>query len=319
MDFKFSKDSGDSGQQETFGEKKKQSSLLLLLLILVGGFTYIYFFTGLIKPQEAQKTTEVTVTAAQVVKIPLPVHDGEAAAPTANTPVKDDAIAAKPAVPTTAVAAKPAAVVANPVPAVVKPVTATVKLPAAPTAKTAPIPSVKAADKKKPASIAQAKTVTVVKSKKETAEQWSIVVGNYVLEEALSADMGRVSKAGFKPVIKPAAHRKMTMNRLFLSDFADKGSAKSILEKLKQFTSDAFIIEHGGKFAIYAGSYLELDAANFEKDRLKATGFTVTVKRADIAIPSRSLSVGPFKSKEEAKTALAKLRKTGLKVTLSQK
>ena len=53
MDFKFSKNSDDS-QQESPDEKRKQSTLLVLLLILVGGFAYLYFFTGLIKPQEAQ-------------------------------------------------------------------------------------------------------------------------------------------------------------------------------------------------------------------------------------------------------------------------
>ena len=57
MEFKFSNES-DNSQQKAPDDKKSQSALVLLLLILVGGFAYIYFFTGLIKPQEAQKAAE---------------------------------------------------------------------------------------------------------------------------------------------------------------------------------------------------------------------------------------------------------------------
>lgn len=72
MDFKFSKDSGDSHPQEHSGGNKKQSTLLVLLLILIGGFTYLYFFTDLIKPQEVQKTAVAPAPAPQAVKMPLP-------------------------------------------------------------------------------------------------------------------------------------------------------------------------------------------------------------------------------------------------------
>ena len=88
MDFKFSKDPSGSQPEEAPGEKKKQSALLVLLLILVGGFTYLYFFTGLIKPQEAQKTAEVPATAPQVVKMPLPAREGEPAKPDGNASEK---------------------------------------------------------------------------------------------------------------------------------------------------------------------------------------------------------------------------------------
>jgi len=70
---------------DTTAEKGKQNMLLVVLLILVAAFAYLYFFTGLIKPQEAQKPTEAP--APQVVKMPLPPHDGksDAAAPADST------------------------------------------------------------------------------------------------------------------------------------------------------------------------------------------------------------------------------------------
>ena len=88
MDFKFSKDSGDSQQQGAPGEKKNQGSLLVLLLILVGGFSYLYFFTDLIKPQEGQKTAEAPAPAPPVAKMPLPPREGDPAKPEIKKPVK---------------------------------------------------------------------------------------------------------------------------------------------------------------------------------------------------------------------------------------
>jgi cell division septation protein DedD len=331
MDFKFSKDSGGSQPEEASGEKKKQNTLLVLLLILVGGFTYIFFFTGLIKPQEAQQAVEPPAATAQIVKIPLPPRESEPAKPEGKTPEKTEAPktassapvaaavpsakpAAAPANPTPAAAAKPAA---TPPPAKLKeePAKAEENKPAGPVKMSLPAKN----NVKKPAADSPVKKETAVKAKKAAPVSWSLVIGNYVLEEALSADMGRVRKAGFTPIVKPSTRKKTSMNRLFVSEFTDRASALSTLGKLKRHTSDAFVIEQGGRFAVYAGSYLQNEAASSEKERLKAVGFDATVKHADIAIPSQSLSVGPFNNKKAADAALGKLKNAGIKAALAQK
>lgn len=335
MDFKFSNDSDNSQQEEAPGEQKKQRALLVLLLILVGGFTYIYFFTGLIKSQDAQKTAEAPVTAPQSVKIPLPARENEPAKPDAKTPKKVEAPKAPtPTVIPTAAATK-SAPAASAKPADKKPqstpdkkpdnsagIKAETKKPAAEPKKSAvtdkksvPVkPSVK-----KEATVVQTKPAAVVKSKKAGAESWSIVVGNYVLEEALSSDMGKVRKAGFEPIVKPSIRKRTKMNRLFASEFNDRAAAQSTLENLKRHTSDAFILDQGGKYAVYAGSYLQSESARSEKERLKAAGVTVTIKLSDIEIPSQSLSIGPFSSKKAADAAIGKIKSAGLKATISQK
>lgn len=360
MDFKFSKDS-ENVQQEAPDEKRKQSALAVLLLILIGGFTYVYFFTGLVKPQEVQKPADIPVTAApQIVKMPLPPRDGEAvkaaekaAAAPAGSPkdgtpaVAASAVpAAKPAAAPPKPAAVPAAVPPKPAAApapkpkeepkkadVVKP-TDKKPLPVSAAEKKAAIPAPKPEVKKavetekkiapakettkKAATTGAVKAKSAEKVKPATSGSWSLMVGNYVLEEALSADMGRVRKSGFEPKVKPATRKKSTMNRLYVSEFNDRVTAQSTLEKLRKHTSDAFVIEQGGKFVVYAGSYLHNGAANSEKERLKAAGFTTTLKHADIAIPSQSLSIGPFTSKKAAETARDALKKTGVTATLSQ-
>ena len=366
MDFKFSKNSDDS-QQESPDEKRKQSTLLVLLLILVGGFAYLYFFTGLIKPQEAPKPAEAPAPAPQVVKMPLPAREIEPSKPVDAAPEKAESPKTAATSPVTAAApvAKPAAAPVKPAAAPVKPAAAIKQAPAPtpsklreepkkaeatrPTDKKAqPVPLTdkkgdKAAatksDDKKPAAAAKKPAVTgkksafakndikkpasvdqtVVKAKKSAAGSRMLLIGNYVLEEALSADMGRVRKAGFEPVVKPAARKKTSMNRLFVADFNDHSSAQSTLEKLKRYTSDAFIIEQGGRFSVYAGSYLQSESANSEKERLKAAGYVTTVRHSNIAIPSQSLSVGPFDSKKTADAALGRLKSAGIKATFVQK
>jgi cell division septation protein DedD len=349
MEFKFSKGDEEGVQAQPVPEKKNQNALLILILLLVGGFSYVYFFTGIFKPQEASNPVEAP--KAQVVKMPLPPRDGEtgkadvkpadakkeaAAAPKAEPPK------AAPAPPVTAAAA-PA--VKAPLPPSAKPKEEPKKAePAKPKEEPKKAEPVKpaekktvAADKKPEPAKADAKKVAAEpapkpkvsppkpeKSAKAVAASagsggpWSILVGTYVLEDALSADMGRVRKAGLDPVVKPGARKKTSMNRLFLSEFSDRPSALAALDKLKRHTSDAFIIDQGGKHTVYAGSYL-LDArAASETERLSAAGFKVTLKRAEIAIPSQSLTLGPFSDKKAADAVLGKLKAAGVKAALSR-
>ncbi len=348
MDIKFSGGPRNS-QLDVQAEKKKQGALVLLLFILIGGFSYVYFFTGLIKPEEAQKAVEAPVAAPKIVKMPLPPRSTETAKPnetvaTAAVPksaapspvvVAPAASAAKPVVAaaTAPIASAAKSVVAPPVP--VKPATPP---PAAAPAKVAPSPTQpkpKEENKKSVVAKQVQKTprpaLSVEKKARIAAEpkcgtpkplaagcSWSVIVGDYILEEALSADLGRVRKSGFAPIVNPGSRKKTAMNRLLVSEFKDRASAASTLEKLQRLTSDGFVIEQGGKYLLFAGSYLKSEAANVEKERLKIAGFATTVKPVDIAIPTMTLSVGPFTSKKSADAARIKLQSVGLKATISR-
>lgn len=348
MEFKFSQDSSDSQPENAPGEKKNQSALLVLLLVLVGGFAYLYFFTSLIRPLEEQKPAPAPAAAPQAVKMPLPPRVDTPAAPAvADTKTLAPPAPPKSAVPavTTAPPAKPAAVAttapAKP-PAAAKPkeeskktpdkkpqppaaadkkpasgaVTAVANKTAATTKKSEP-----AKESAKKAVVAvQTKSKPVAKAPKTAApDSLVLVVGNYVLEEALSADMARVRKAGFEPVVKSSTRKKSNMNRLFVAEYTERVAALSTLEKLKRHTSDAFVIEQGGKFAVYAGSYLRSESARSEKERLKSAGFSTTVKHTGIAIPSQTLSVGPFDSRKAADAARRKLTSAGVKAAFAPK
>jgi len=345
MDIKFSKDDTENLQTKVEGEKKSQRAILLLLLLLLCAFLYLYFFTGIIKPQETPKPVEAPVKS-QMVKMPLPPQPTDAGPGKAEAkpaePKKDAAAPVKqppitPITPITPVTPK------TPVTPITPKTPKTPKTPVTPKEEPKKVAAAKPADKKptvvekkpeparsdvkkaaaesppKPKNIAKPeKPVKVESGSTDSGNTWSIQVGIYVLEDALSNDMGRLRKAGLVPVITPGSRKKIAMNRLFLSEFSDRADAMAAMEKLKRHTSDAFILDHGGKHALYAGSYL-LDArAASEIERLGAAGFKVSLKRADVAIPSQSLSVGPFSDKSAAEAALKKLNTAGIKAVISK-
>jgi len=158
---------------------------------------------------------------------------------------------------------------------------------------------------------------SVVSGVAAVSGRWTVLVGNYVLEEALATDLARVSKAGVEASIVPGPPKKSHMNRLLLAEFTDRASAQNELSKLKKHTSDAFILESAGMHAVYAGSYL-LDArALSEKERLRTAGFGLALKHADVSIPTKNLIAGSFADKSNAEDVLKKLRAAGVKATLS--
>jgi cell division protein FtsN len=365
MDDKFSTDS-DGGQQPAGDNKGKQNALLVVLLVLVGAFTYIYFFTGLIRPVPEQKVAQAPA-AAQVTKKPLPPPDGapakaDAGAAEAN---KDAAVpAVKPEPAQTPPAAAPAAVAAakpavqetarpkaadEAQSAVKKPLSAVGKAgekkaeqaekkqPAAAESKPSPAGAAgkKPAEVKKPVEKPADPATAVAKVKKDEQKpakkaavaapgavagngKWTVLVGNYVLEEAMAPDLALVRKAGLEAYVVPAARKKTQMNRLMLAEFADRESALAELAKLKLLTADAFMVDSAGTYIVYAGSYL-LDArAASEKARLAAEGFKLTVKRIEVSIPTKNLTAGSFASKSAAEDALKKLRAAGVKASLTR-
>jgi cell division septation protein DedD len=224
---------------------------------------------------------------------------------------------------------EPAAAVSKPAPVEKKePVVAVSKPVPAPAAEKKPAEVKKPAEKPAAAVPAVAKVKKDVQkpAKKEAAAapagatgsgNWTVLVGNYVLEEAMAPDLALVRKAGLDAYVVPGPQKKTHMNRLMLAEFTDRDSAQAELAKLKRLTADAFMIDTAGMHVVYAGSYL-LDArAASEKERLAAAGFNLTVKRVDVSIPTKNLTAGSFAEKSAADDVLKKLRAAGVKATLS--
>jgi cell division septation protein DedD len=308
-------------------------------------------------PAKADAGAAKKDAAAPAVK-PVPVQAPPVAAPAPVAPAKPavqetakakeelkDSAEAQPSVkkPLPAVgkagAKQPAPVEKKePVAAASKPAPVEKKEPVATAGKPAPAPA-PAAEKKpaevkkpveKPAAavtpVAKVKKAPQKPVKKEAAApvkvagsgNWTVLVGNYVLEESMATDLARVRKAGQEAFIVPGARKKSHMNRLLLAEFTDRDSAQAELARLKRSTADAFMVDNAGMHVVYAGSYL-LDArAASEKERLAAAGFKLTVKSADVSIPTKNLTAGSFAEKSAAEEVLKKLRAAGVKATLTR-
>jgi cell division protein FtsN len=325
MDSKDLKQEAADKGSDNKGDKGRQNVLLMVLLAMVGGFSYLYFFTDVIRTQEESKPAAPPV--AQVVKQPLPPRDSAAAKPEAKPDAKpagteqkpaDNAVKAEPAKP--AAAPAPAAPVAAAQP---KPKEEPKKAePAKPADKKVAVAEKKPAVAEKKPAVADKKTVADAKKPEAKAAAtaasgpWTVLVGSYVLENSLATDQGKIKKAGLEPVIKPGERKKTVMNRLLLAEFKDRESAKAELEKLRKHTSDAFILDHAGKHYVYAGSYLLDSRASSEKERLGAAGFALSLKREEVSIPSKVLTAGVFTDKKTAEAAVKKLKDAGIKATL---
>jgi len=347
MNFKPSNDST--------AEKGRQNMLLVVLLILVAAFAYLYFFTGLIKPQVAQPPAEPP--APQVVKMPLPPHDGKPAvdAKTGEQGRENAGTAAKPEPRKTAQAEAPkepqkpgpatpakaalpekkavtpekkaagplakepkaaAAAKQQPAPAAKKPAPAKEGEKTAKTVAKVPAEPPEPAKKPAPAAPHDKKKVKAV----AVAEKgpWTVVVGSYVLEDAMASDLARIRGAGLEAGIKEGGRKKTGMNRLLAGEYPTRADARKELDMLKRYTSDAFILEQGGKFAVYAGSYLLTERADSEKERLAAASIKLTTKHAEVSIPAKYLTAGTFSDKKNAEAVIKKLAGIGLKATLSR-
>ena len=335
MDFKF--DAGAKGDAAPQGQDKgRQTLLLVLLLLLLGGFGYLYFFTGLIRPQEQPVAPQ---PAPQVVKQPLPARDGVQsqmssavqpgvpAAPTsapaqASKPATSPSVA--PAVPPPA--SKPAAVAPAKAPAAVKPATPAAKPVAGekPTAKPAqaakaepvkPVATVSPAVSPKTAAKKASASKPTPKSTATTARvggPWTVVVGSYVLEEKLAADMARLKAVGLTPVMTSGQRHMTTMHRLKYADYADRDTALQAVELLKRTAGDGFAIQKSGRHEVFAGSYAQLASAQAEQQRLSAAGIKVSILKSQVGVPSRKLTAGTFTDRRVAESTLKKVKQAGI-------
>jgi cell division protein FtsN len=138
------------------------------------------------------------------------------------------------------------------------------------------------------------------------------VVGLYVVEETLAADLSEVKRVGLTPVMTSGPRRQVTMNRLFLGDYAAKQDAQQAVEKLRSTGGSGFILQQGDKYEVYAGSYAVLSGAQTEQQRLAAAGVKVVVRKTQVSLASRKLTAGTYTDRKAAEAALKKLKTAGI-------
>lgn len=326
MDSKFNNEATE-GEAQAKPEKGRQTGMVLLLLLLLGGFGYLYFFTGLIRPQEQPPAPQ---PPPQVVKQPLPARDAVPADAAKTAEQKPQAVppapassapaVAKPTDTKAAVASAPKVEEKKPAPAkpAVKP--EPVKAAAAPAAKKQELPKPavpakqpeKAVADAKPVQPKQTEAVRKVAAPPKKNGPWTVVAGLYVVEEVLAEDLTKVKKAGLTPLMTSGPKRPVAMNRLFYGEYSSKEEAQQAVEKLQRTAGSGFSAQRGAKHEVYAGSYAVLSGAQAEQQRLATAGVKVSIKKAQVPLASRKLTAGTFTDRKAADDAVKKLKAAGI-------
>jgi len=249
MDIKFDKDSsGDAGSPNEQEGKGKQTIMLVVLVVLLCGFGYVYFFTGLIRPQEPPPSPPPQ--PQQVVKKPLPSREGvqpQAADKGATQPPK---------------AAEPAKVAAAPVPKSATPVKPAEQKPvaAAKPAEQKPAPPPAKAEPPKPAQpqkLAQAPKAEPAKP--ETAGQPK--AGQKPAVAAVKPEQ----KTAAKPEQKPSAKLDATKTAT-----AAKADEKVPAPKVAA-------VKKGGPWTLVVGSYVLEEKLAEEMTKVKGQGLSAAI------------------------------------------
>lgn len=156
------------------------------------------------------------------------------------------------------------------------------------------------------------KASSVKASAAAAAGEYTLRIGEYVVPSAMEKDNAKVREAGLTPVVKEGSKKKEPMIRLLFGEFADQETARKELQKLRDATVEGFILNEGGKYRVYAGSYFVKARAMQEQQRLEALGYKLTLRKANVSVPVLLLTAGKYGSRAEALKDVSRLKKKGL-------
>jgi len=264
------------------GSPKGKSSmvrlLLLVLLIVVLGGAGVYFYFGMEEPPPP---------------VPVAVKKKPVAVPPKPEPVKEIAKEASPEVPKEVVK---------------ETVTSVEKTPPAPVQE--PISTV-VSEKPPLSQPLEAPLATVAAAKKYTVQ-----AGAFLLESNLSRSQKKIRELGYEPVVK-IRQKDVQMTRLRVGTYPMR-EAKDKLADVKQYAPDASMSKEGTLYAVYAGTYYDLDKARSFADRLYEKGVIIEEESVMLPQPLHVLSFGEFSDLSSAREAANRAKGIGMDVFVSK-
>lgn len=140
----------------------------------------------------------------------------------------------------------------------------------------------------------------------------TLLVGEFVPDRDFLALQTRLKNMGLSPLHKTELKRAKPMNRLYVGEYPNYDAGVAELERVKKLSADAFFIEAGGMYRVYAGSYYSSRMADQVRSGLAAKGVSTTLQKADIPVTVVRLTAGCFADKAAAAGTIKKLKATGL-------
>ena len=139
------------------------------------------------------------------------------------------------------------------------------------------------------------------------APAFALTAGSYLYRSELNRAIGQIEKMGYK-VTSSQRLESHEMTRLLVGLFA-KPLAVQRLAEVKKLSDGAFLVAEEGKYAVYAGSYIDLDQARRSADLLYQKGVKVEERRIKVDLPRTTLRFGGFATRGAAEKVASRLKK----------
>ncbi len=147
-------------------------------------------------------------------------------------------------------------------------------------------------------------TATEKQAQKESIAgetRYTLAGGAYILKSNLQKNRHFAEMLGLTFQVKEKK-KNVKMTRLLVGTFPiDKERVES--KRLEAYTSDGFVIRHGRKFSIYAGSFFDTADARNQKDRLMKQGLNTEEVSVQVEMPLYISYIGDFETAREAMLA----------------
>jgi cell division septation protein DedD len=314
---------------------KIHKGLLLLVFIVLSAAGYIYYFTDM----AGHDTDTLSIApVSSLVKKPLPprsaipegMRESEPATPSQQASLPPDSttgagqpapavpVQAKKTVSPTETAAKQTIEKAEAEKNIQKLTVGKQPLKTVPS-KTAPVKTAasngtKNAETMKPDSGRE--KIQAMTPAKPSKGAYTLQIGVFATEKALSTEKTRLRLAGLQPVIIKGPKKLEPMHRLFIGEFDSYPEASIELLKVKKISGDAFILPENEKFVLYAGSYSVQERAKKEQERLSEGGLKPVIRKTNVPVATFRLTAGNFPNRKFAEQEAERLKKKGIKSTV---
>ena len=143
------------------------------------------------------------------------------------------------------------------------------------------------------------------------APVFALSAGGYLNQMTLKKTISQIGKSGYR-VESSQVPEPREMLRLLVGLYG-KTEALKKLKQVQKLSEGAFMVAVEGEYAVYAGSFLSIDKARRQADRIYAQGVRVDEVKARVDLPRTTLRFGGFATRAEALRVMNKLQKKGVK------
>ena len=167
-----------------------------------------------------------------------------------------------------------------------------------------------------PASVNQSPIPLAAPAAKKT---YTLTIGEFTNKAAMVDAVSKIEIVGLTPQVKEGPQRTERVIRLYMAEFSTQLPAQKALKKVQLFKGNGFIqLNEKKHYVVYAGSFLDENAALKEQTRLSTQGIKVRTEKTSVSFVTSKLSAGNFLGQETALKYAKKLEQLGLKAVVTE-